>query len=121
MTKILLADDSMFQRKLMRDTILGMDFTCIEAENGLEALQLFNAEQPHCIVLDLLMPEMDGFTLLEELKKLETDTPKIVLSADIQETTIQKCMDLGAFAFLNKPFNKEKFIETINKALAKEN
>lgn len=119
MSKILIADDSMFQRKLMRDTVLKMGHECVEAVNGKEALDLVTSEKPDCLVLDLLMPVMDGIQLLEELKAIDTNIPRIVLSADIQESTASKCLELGAMKFLNKPFKKDQFIEFINIALNK--
>lgn len=117
MSKILIADDSMFQRKLMKDAVVEMGHEYIEAKNGQEALDLINDQNPDCLMLDLLMPVMDGIQLLEELKKVDSPLPRIVLSADIQESTISKCLELGALKFLNKPFKKDEFIASINLAL----
>ena len=67
-----------------------------EAVNGLEGIKKIRENTPDLIFLDLLMPELDGFEVLERLKKSDLKIPVIVLTADIQETSKKRCFDLGA-------------------------
>lgn len=117
MAKALIIDDSKFQRNIIKNILKEMNFDIAEASNGNEALEQYELHLPDCILLDLLMPDKDGFDVLADLKSKGNHVPIIVLSADIQESSKQKCQELGAFAFLNKPPKNEDLIETIKKAL----
>lgn len=102
-------DDSSFSRKLIRNSLADIKDTAVdEAESGEQALKLYLKNKYDCIFLDLLMPEMDGYSVLEELKKLKNKTPVIVLTSDVQETSKNRCMELGAAEYINKPLNKNK-------------
>lgn len=79
----------------------------IEAKNGREALEKVAVNKPDCILLDLLMPEVDGFEVLKSLRAQKSDVPVIVVSADIQESAQKQCLDLGAKIFLNKPVKEQ--------------
>ncbi len=103
MGKILLCDDSAFARKRLKDIIKNYGHEIIEASNGREALEKALNENPDLVMLDLLMPEMDGTDVLKELKEKNYKTPVVIVSADIQESTINLCLDLGAKSFINKP------------------
>ncbi len=117
MAKLLIVDDSFILRRWVKDILKETDYDIIEAANGKLALDEINQTPPDCIILDLLMPEYDGMYFLEQAKSKNINIPIIILSADIQKTTKKKCMDLGAFDFLNKPPEKESLINTINRAL----
>lgn len=113
--KVLIVDDSKFQRGQLSKTLIASGYEVSEAGNGVEALQKIKAENFNLIVTDLLMPEMSGIELLKELSTNNNKTPIIVLTADIQEPVKQECLDLGAKAFLNKPFNSEILLTTLSK------
>ena len=84
------------------------DVTITEASNGKEALANLESKKFDIMFLDLTMPELDGFGVLEALKKKTDFSCKIfVVSADIQPKAMQLCKDLGALAFLPKPLDKE--------------
>lgn len=119
MDNILIVDDSLLIRKKMTK-IVGQKYTVHEADNGLKALEQLKKIKPVCIVSDLLMPEMDGFKLLEILQRHEIKVPVIVLTADIQNETRERCLSLGAFKVLNKPPKEEELFKTISDALNKE-
>jgi len=75
-----------------------------EASGGNEAIEFAVKAPPDCMVLDLLMPDLVGTEVLEELKvKKQMTFPIIVMTADIQETTQSRCMELGAYCVLTKP------------------
>ncbi|UUX93667.1 response regulator [Methanoplanus endosymbiosus] len=113
MVKILITDDSLFQRNIITEILSESGYEYIEAKNGLAALEILKSEMPDLILLDLLMPEMDGFHFLDEFNKSGYKVPVIVLTSDIQNTTKERCMKLGASGFLNKPVETEELLPLI--------
>lgn len=114
MTQIMVVDDSWLTRRALKNMLEGDGHGVLEASHGLEALTMMDAHSPEIIILDLLMPEMDGFALLAELKKRGSKIPVIVVSADIQNTAREKCLSLGATGFLNKPPKRDELIDILN-------
>ncbi len=117
MAKILLIDDSWLTRRGLSGMIGFCGHEIIEAVNGMDGVKKIQDECPDCIFLDLLMPEMDGYEVLEILKAKNIKIPVVVCSADIQNTAKTKCTELGAFSFLNKPPMKEEVLQELEKAL----
>lgn len=117
MKKILIADDSIIFRSGLSNILKSLEHEIILACNGKEAVDLALQESPDLIILDLLMPVLTGQEALEIIKQRSPETPVIILSADIQETTKELCKSLGANEFLNKPPNRELFINAIRKYL----
>ena len=103
MAKILVIDDSLFMRMQLRTLLEEAGHQVLEAGSGEEGLQQASTQNPEAIILDMLMPGMDGVGVLEGLRERNIRTPVIVHTADIQDTTRRKCLELGAGAFLNKP------------------
>ena len=117
MAKILVADDSWLIRQMVGKVLKANGHEVEEVVNGREALERATAEPPDCILLDLLMPELSGFEVLEGLRQQKLAVPVVVLSADIQDTSRNRCLELGASQFLNKPFDEEKVLQAINQAI----
>ena len=103
MAKILLIDDSWLTRRGLSGMVYAMEPGVLEAETGSMGLEMIAEETPDCILLDLLMPEMDGYEVLTHLRDAGNRTPVLVCTADIQDTAREKCMALGAAGFINKP------------------
>lgn len=118
MGKVLIVDDSKLIRMRLRK-FFEHSYDVVEAENGRDALVKIKLEQPDFVFTDLLMPEMDGFQLLERLRELNIGTPAVVLTADIQDETTTRCMELGAVCVLNKPPNEEQIRTAVLKAMQK--
>jgi len=114
--KILIVDDSNFVRSLVGKTleINFPIFVLLMASNGLEGYDLYRAEKPDLIVMDLLMPEMNGWELLKLIREEDPSVKIIVLSADVQKATREEIEKFGITAFIPKPFNKEKSEQLIN-------
>ena len=104
---LLVVDDNELNRDMLRRRLerLGYDVSC--AENGIEALKLLKTESFDLLLLDVIMPLMDGFEVLEQLKAepLLRDIPVIVLSASDQLDHVVKCIQKGAQDYLSKPFS----------------
>ena len=90
----------------------------VEAADGREGLAMAQQERPDCILTDLLMPEMDGVSLLAALRELGFNRPIIVLTADIQESKRKQCQTLGAAGFLSKPPQSKVLLALVEKVLA---
>ncbi len=103
MRRILIVDDSWFQRMNIRELLADDNLKLMEAGTGEDALRLINETSFDCMLLDLMMPGMDGFEVLEEMGKMVNVPPVIVISADVQNTTRERCLSLGARQLINKP------------------
>lgn len=100
MTKIVVADDDRMFRKAAETTLRRQGYAVTTASDGEEALQLIRSERPDIIVLDLIMPKLQGFDVLQVLKQdsITAAIPVIVLSSLTQEQDKQEALDLGAVA-----------------------
>ncbi len=116
-TKILVVDDARFGRNAVRRALASEEFEIFEAENGLRGLEQVEATQPDYIFTDLLMPEMDGFEFIRQLKGKGCSTKVCVVSADIQTSSRELVQDLGVTDFVNKPFKPDELLAVIHKAL----
>ncbi|MDH5604956.1 MAG: response regulator [Cyclobacteriaceae bacterium] len=116
-TKILVVDDSLFQRRVIGDILRENNYEVLQASNGREGIKLFESDHPTLILLDLLMPDMNGIEVIKEIKKRSGSQKIIVLSADIQQAIKDECADLGVFKFLNKPAKEKELLEVISAAL----
>lgn len=117
MAKILLVDDSSFQRKNIAKLLTNLGHEVVTAENGQTGLKQTETERPDLIITDLLMPVMDGISYLRALKSKNILIPIIVASADIQETTRKECLGLGARLFLTKPLKPADLESAVTQSL----
>ncbi len=117
MARILVVDDSAYQRNKVRRATNTTEYELCEASNGRDGLDMVTTYAPDCILLDLIMPEMDGIEVLQILRDRGEDVPVIVLTADIQESTRQQCLELGAVTFINKPLKENEILDAINQTI----
>ncbi len=115
--KILVIDDEKLLRWSIEQNLSKEGYTVISAEKGLEGLDLFYAEQPDIVLLDIHLPDISGLNVLESIKKESSSAIVIMITAfgDIQ--TAVTTIKLGAYDFVEKPFNMEKLKILISKAL----
>lgn len=118
MVTVLLIEDSAFQRKIITSMLNELGYDVITADNGYEGVKHILNEKPAIVLSDLLMPEYDGTWVLEQLKERGVKTPVIMVTSDVQTTTKDHCMNLGAFDYLNKPVQKNILQSVIEKALS---
>jgi len=117
--KVLVAEDNAVNRMLVR-VYLGNIFpgiNVLEAENGKLALQMFCSENPHLVVSDIQMPEMNGYELAAAIRKLPlgTDIGIIALTANASNSVEEKCKEAGFNDFISKPVRQETFKEVVQK------
>lgn len=112
--KILVVDDAMFMRKVIRKVLEEGGYPdIIEAQNGTQALALFQEEEPDLVLLDITMPGISGIQVLEEIKRRKPAATVVMCSAVGQESMICKAIELGAADFIVKPFKQEDFLKTV--------
>jgi chemotaxis protein CheY-P-specific phosphatase CheC/CheY-like chemotaxis protein len=113
-TPLLICDDSNMARKqVARSLPDGWDVEITFATNGFEGIEAIKAGKGDVLLLDLNMPEMDGYQVLEAILKQDLPTLVIVISGDIQPEAHQRVKSLGALDFIKKPVNKEKLTEIL--------
>lgn len=101
--KILIVDDSSVARKMLRKCITWVNADIYEATNGKEALKKFEEIRPSLTFMDLTMPIMDGYDAIAAIKKRFGDANIVVMSADVQQKSMERVRDLGVKSFLKKP------------------
>ncbi len=114
--KILIVDDEPQMRELLRAYIEKSGFIVVEALNGIEALEKLREERFDCIVLDVMMPEMDGLTACMEIRN-ESEVPIILLSARGDELDRVHGLELGADDYIVKPFSPRELVARIKALL----
>jgi twitching motility two-component system response regulator PilH len=117
MARVLIIDDSSFQRRILSSLLEGSGHTILSAVNGREGLYTAVRQKPDLIITDLLMPDLDGFAFLREAKTAGVTIPVLILTSDIQTATKNKCLALGAAGVMNKPVKKESLSEMVQQVL----
>lgn len=116
--KILVVDDAAFMRMMIKDILTKNGFDVVaEAENGAQAIEMYNEHHPDLVTMDITMPEMDGITALKEIKKMHKDAKVIMCSAMGQQAMVIDAIQAGAKDFIVKPFQADRVIEAIKKTL----
>ena len=115
--KILVVDDEPNVRKLLR-TLL-KDFTVVEAEDGEKAVEIAGAEKPDLILMDIMMPKMDGYSSCYALKRepATRSIPIIILTALDLKLNLQLGKEIGADGYITKPFNSQDLLDNIAQVL----
>jgi len=122
MKTILIIEDEPQIRNNIREILHLSDFDTLVAENGLQGLELAKEKHPDLIICDLMMPELDGYGVLTQLRQ-NSDTatiPLIFLTAKSNWSDLRKGMELGADDYLTKPFQTEQLLQAVNTRLDKQ-
>lgn len=117
-TKILVVDDSAFERWTVRNALVGRGFReVIEAENGEEGLRKYGSEKPDVVLLDVVMPDLEGTDVLKKIMRMDKNAKVIMLSAIGQKKTMEICNKLGSVGYVIKPFDEKQLADTVKNAL----
>jgi two-component system chemotaxis response regulator CheY len=118
MARVLVVDDAAFMRKMVTDALTGGGHEVVgEAGNGVEAVQRFQELRPDVVTLDITMPEKDGIAALQEIIAVEPGAKVVMCSALGQESKVLESIKLGAKDFVVKPFQADRVLGAIAKAL----
>lgn len=113
---ILVVDDEERIRKVLFDFFVKNNFNVKLAKNGEEALDIFYCEKIDLVILDVMMPVMDGYTALKELRRI-SDVPVVMLTAKAEEYDVLKGYELCADEYVSKPFNLKILLARVNALL----
>ena len=120
--RILLVEDNDLNRMVAQNSLQYFNCKVVEAENGLEAVEILKTNEFDIILMDIQMPEMDGIEATKVIRnKLNIKTPIIALTANAFKTEIEKCRKAGMDDYVTKPFDETILLETIAKLLHREN
>lgn len=114
--KILIVDDELLIREVIKEYCLQEGYLVFEADDGQKAIDIVSKEEMDCIILDVMMPHLDGFSACKEIKKIK-DIPIIILSARSQEFDKLYGFDLGIDDYVVKPFSPKELIARIKAVL----
>lgn len=114
---ILVVDDILMNIKYMKILLSKSGYKVLTAKNGLDALKLIENNKPDLILLDLLMPIMNGFEVLKELSKQNSEIPVVVVSAEISDSDVDKLKELGARDLIKKPVSPGFLLTKIDKII----
>ena len=124
MLKVLIVDDSTSVRFQLRILVEEAGHSVVaEAVNGVEAVEVYRQLRPNLVLLDIVMPELDGMQALEEIKGLDPDAKVVMVSSAATRGNIERAQQLGALQFVLKPFSRERISEVLEiaeKMLSKE-
>jgi DNA-binding response OmpR family regulator len=119
METVLLVEDEVWLGQIVKDSLEVRGFRVLLATDGLQGLQLFQSYSPDVVVLDVMMPQMDGFTLAERIRELNAAVPVIFLTARSQTVDVVKGFELGGNDYLKKPFSMDELIVRIKALLSR--
>lgn len=109
-SKILYVEDELFLGKIVKETLESKGFEVFMETNGLQALSLFTSVQPDICVIDIMLPGLDGFELVKEMRKVNQKVPVIFLTAKVQTEDVVKGFKIGGNDYMRKPFSIEELI-----------
>lgn len=118
MAKIMVVDDAAFMRMMLKDILTKGGHEVIgEAENGLKAVDRYKELAPELVLMDITMPEMDGIGAVKQIKAIDPNAKIIMCSAMGQQAMVLESIQAGARDFIVKPFQADRIIEAVSKAV----
>ena len=116
--RILIVDDAAFMRMMIKDILTKNNFEVVgEAADGVQAIEKYMELKPDLVTMDITMPEMDGITALKAIKEKDPSATIIMCSAMGQQAMVIDAIQAGAKDFIVKPFQADRVVEAIEKAL----
>jgi DNA-binding response OmpR family regulator len=116
-TKILYVEDELFLGKIVRESLESRGFEVVMESDGAKVLDLFKKINPDICVLDVMLPNKDGFAIADEIREVDEQVPIIFLTAKTQTEDVVKGFSLGGNDYVRKPFSMEELIVRIQNLL----
>lgn len=117
--KILIIDDEKHIAEALKLNLRMQGHDVLHAINGLEGLRFYSEYAPQLVIVDLMMPEIDGFGVITEIRKRDAKIPILVISAKDQVKEKIKCLSLGVDDYLSKPFDLDEFLLRVDRLLTR--
>ena len=119
MPSVLIADDAAFMRMMLKNVLTEAGYEVVgEAENGAVAVSKYRELNPDLTTMDITMPEMDGLAALKEIRSADPAARVVMCSAMGQQSMVIESIQAGAKDFIVKPFQRDRVLEAVQKALA---
>ncbi|WP_227935821.1 response regulator [Alkalihalobacillus deserti] len=116
--RVLIVDDAAFMRMMIKDILSKNGYDVVgEANDGTQAIKKYKELNPDLVTMDITMPEMDGITALKEIKTIDPSAKIIMCSAMGQQAMVIDAIQAGAKDFIVKPFQADRVLEAIEKAI----
>lgn len=117
-TKVLIVDDSGYMRQVIRKHLENKGYEIVgEAQDGLEAIQMYNDVKPDIVTMDISMKKVGGIEATKKIKELDHDATIIIVSALGEARFIKEAIQAGAHDFIIKPFSEERLVSSISNAV----
>jgi two-component system chemotaxis response regulator CheY len=115
MGRLLLIDDSQYARELLKMILEEGGHEIVgEAANGIEGVEMYMALKPDLVILDMIMPRLNGLNTLQAIRAYDKDARILIISADNQEEHVRKSVKEGADGYISKPYKKKVVIEEVS-------
>lgn len=116
-TKVLYVEDELFLGKIVKESLESRNYEVVMESDGAKATELFKKSKPDICVLDVMLPNKDGFTIADEIRELNEEVPIIFLTAKVQTEDVVKGFSAGGNDYIRKPFSMEELIVRIQNLL----
>jgi DNA-binding response OmpR family regulator len=116
--KVLIVDDDRDIVSIVSTILAGWGWDISAAYSGAAALEAVTASKPDIILLDIMMPEMNGIEVLKRIRKIDSDARIIMITAFGDVESYLDSMELGAYEYINKPFETDELLEMIDRVAA---
>jgi two-component system chemotaxis response regulator CheY len=117
MKKVLIVDDSFFTRSIHQRIVASAGYETILASSGSEALKAYALEKPDVVMMDLLMPDMDGMEVIQKILGMNPQARTIVCSTDKQKYRREEAAAIGAIGFISKPVDSDELTTVLRQSL----
>lgn len=118
--KILIVDDAAFMRMMIKNILVKNGFEVVgEAENGKQAVGMYSETMPDLVTMDITMPDMDGLEAVKAIRSTDPSAVIIMCSAMGQQSMVMDAIQAGAKDFIVKPFQQERLLQAVERALAR--
>ncbi len=117
MANIMIVDDSKFMRELLKKFLVGKHTIVGEAENGLEATEMYAELKPDIVLMDIVMPHMDGITAVRHIMSAHADAKVIMCTSVGQDEKVKAAIDAGAKGYITKPFQGPNVLKEVESLL----
>ena len=116
--RVLIVDDAVFMRMKLKDILEKNGYEVVaEAQNGIEAIEKYKAENPDLVTMDITMPEMSGIEAVKAIREIDPNARIVMCSAMGQQAMVMEAIQAGARDFIVKPFQGDRVLDALNKAL----